>query len=444
MIQLMQNLEKWLFYVFIFSIPFQTRIILVRQLAETPSRVGFNEWTAVFFYGTDILMVWLFIFWLIREIKNHRKIQIKFRSIKPHHLFLILFFVIATLSIAASDSRSLSVYQLIKLAEFIAFYFYIRSNFGKIFSKDRLLEVLVLSGFFQALIAISQYLAQGALGLKLLGESPITPGGAGVASFYVGNEVFLRAYGTFPHPNILATFLMIGIFSFYYLYFNRKFTSVSLLTGYLIYGTMLYAFFITYSRTVIGLTVMALIFFLTIRIWQNRGVGFLHDKRFYILAIVSLIIVLLFLGFNFQQVISRALISGSDEAVSLRIFYDKVAGRTTGDYPWLGVGIGAFVPKLMQTLRHIPAYYYQPVHNIYLLISAETGIFGIASFSAFLFLLIRNYIRSNSLKDANKLGLLLVGVVILTIGIFDHLLWTIQQGRIAFWLTVAFLSSNFS
>jgi len=422
--------------------------------------VGFNEWTSAFLYGTDILMIALLVLWLIRLIQGGSKIKFS-----RHDIFLAVFFLISALSISASHSKALSLYQLIKLAEFIAFYFYIKSNLGAIFNKDRLIEILVLSGFFQAVIAILQYTTQGALGLRIFGESPITPGGLGVASFYVGSHVYLRAYGTFPHPNILATFLMLAIFGFYYLYFNNKLRPKLMVYAIVIYGVMLYGLLITYSRTVIVLMVFAMVAFLIVLVWQNRGIKILQNKRLYTLAALSIVAVMLFLRLNFHQVVTRALISSSDEAVSLRIFYDKVAGQTTGHYPWLGVGIGAFVPKLMQTLSHIPTYYYQPVHNIYLLISAETGVLGIASFLVFLLFLIQNYLRTTPadfgisyiksadlsissltarsspsfLKDLNKLGFLLVCLTLLSIGLFDHLPWTIQQGRIIFWLALALL-----
>ncbi len=471
---MLRKIESAIFYLFIFCVPLQVRIILVNW---APPRVGFNEWTTAFLQATDILIVALLLLWLIRWL--HHDAGFKFGKAD---MFLGIFFVISALSVTASSFKSLSGYQLLKLAEFILFYFYIKSNLGMVFypvrdkiplqvsaympSAERisngvkwkkLLEVLVISGAVQAVIGIVQYTTQSALGLHLLSESPITPGGEGVASFYVGSKVYLRAYGLMPHPNILASFLMVCIAAFLMLFFShnqesrsknqeasievKSFLSLILNSRFciLVYAVMLYALFATYSRTVIGLMVLAMVIFLITLILQKRGFKILFNQKVYTIAIVSLAVVLLFLGLNFHQSISRALISSSDEAVSLRIFYDKVAGQTTGRYPWFGVGVGTFVPKLMQTLSHIPTYYYQPVHNIYLLISSETGIVGISSFLVFLLLLIKNYIRKNNLKDLNKLGLLLVCLTLLAIGLFDHLLWTIQQGRIIFWLALALL-----
>jgi len=51
------------------------------------------------------------------------------------------------------------------------------------------------------------------LGLQLLGESFLAPHLSGVAKISTEQGLVMRAYGTFPHPNILATFLIISIFA---------------------------------------------------------------------------------------------------------------------------------------------------------------------------------------------------------------------------------------
>lgn len=453
-----RKFEQLVFYIFIFCIPLQTRLILDRQIGEVP-RAGFGEWTAAFLHATDILIILLLAFWLIRAFKTKIASRHHRGKMQTQHWFLAIFFVIAALSITQSDFKTLSFYQLLKLAEFIALYFYIRSSLGKLISKEVVLMVLVAAGVFQAIIAILQYAQQAALGLKIFGESPITAGGYGVASFYVGDQVFLRAYGTLPHPNVLAIFLMISLFAFIYLYFNTFGSLASVLPhstlgrrlrtrlpvqslallvcSSLIFGTLLYAFFLTYSRTVIGLTVLVAIILL-IRAWTVHGKK-IFNKNFLVLIGTTIVVVVLFLGLNWEQAITRAFISSNEEAVTLRIYYDKLAGETTGNYPWLGTGLGTFVPKMMKTFSQLPSYFYQPVHNIYLLLSSEIGIFGLIAFLAFIFFKIKNYIRTNSLKNLSNFGLLLVCLTILAIGLFDHLPLTIQQGRILLWLVLALL-----
>jgi len=71
-----RKLEKLLFSVLLFSLPFQSRVFL-----WSAGRVaGFNEWQSVFVYGTDILVVVLFAFWVNRSklsvdfLREHRQV----------------------------------------------------------------------------------------------------------------------------------------------------------------------------------------------------------------------------------------------------------------------------------------------------------------------------------------------------------------------------------
>ena len=218
------KLESWVFYFLIFTIPFETRLIVARWTQP------FNEWTAGFVYGTDILLAAIFIFWLVRNLEAAKISNFKFliskqipspksQALKSPSLWLLLFFIVSALSIFNSHIAGLSFYQLLKLAEFIGFYFYLRSAFGKVFKFRDILITIIASGIFQAAIAIAQYFKQGSLGLKLLGESPLSVGATGVAVFIADSEKYLRAYGTMPHPNVLAAWLFLAIFAFYNYYF---------------------------------------------------------------------------------------------------------------------------------------------------------------------------------------------------------------------------------
>src|SRR3989338_9422288 len=107
--------------------------------------------------------------------------------------------------------------------EFAALYFYIKSNAVRLLANGYWLLAILAGGLFQSLIAIAQFLKQSAIGLRFLGESVIAPDMEGVAVFYnsVGEKV-MRAYGTTPHPNILAAYLLLGLFAIYYLLLRQQ------------------------------------------------------------------------------------------------------------------------------------------------------------------------------------------------------------------------------
>lgn len=412
-------IEKLLYYFLLFAIPFQTRKILWFQ------DWNFNEWQAVSLYGTDILLGILFIFWIF----NYKGLKIK-----KYDYFLFAFILVAAVSLKNSTSFYVSLYSLIKLIEFVLFYFYLKSYALKKFGYLKSLEFIVIGGMFQAVIAIIQFLKQSDLGLHLLGETVINYNLVGIASFYnLTGERIIRAYGTLPHPNILSAYLFLAIFSFYYLWIYEKINK-----NYLIaYGLMLMAFFFTFSRIVIGL--LALNFAVRILLIRFKFKKDYWNNKLAWLVLVTTIAVIIFAGFYWQEILSRLTIHSQDDAIQMRIFYNK---ESLGSFTWFGVGMGNFVNWLMERDLKLLRHFYQPVHNIYLLIYSETGILGALTFIMFLIFLVGDYIKRTQLKTLKQYSLLLVFSSFLILGLFDHFLWTLQQGRFVFWGVIALLGNQ--
>ncbi len=88
----MASFEKYLFYFLVFSLPFQTRLILFQWSG------GFNEYQAAFFYFTDLLSGLIFISWLWRTIRGG---SLTLRKIFTSHSDFLLagFFIIAGVSL---------------------------------------------------------------------------------------------------------------------------------------------------------------------------------------------------------------------------------------------------------------------------------------------------------------------------------------------------------
>src|SRR3989344_386065 len=164
-----RKFEQFLFYFLLFAIPFQTRKILWHQ------NWNFNEWQSISIYGTDILLLILFGFWVFSRIKP---------KIEKYDYFLFALIVISAISIKNSSGHILSTYNVLKLIEFVLFYFYIKSYAIYKFGLVNSMIVLIGGGLFQAIIAILQFFKQSSLGLRLLGESILAPNMVGVASFY--------------------------------------------------------------------------------------------------------------------------------------------------------------------------------------------------------------------------------------------------------------------
>jgi hypothetical protein len=156
-----KKLERFLFYFLLFTIPFQTRKILWHQ------NWNFNEWQAISLYGTDILLIILFGFWIFSRVKL---------KVEKYDYFLFALVAVSAISIKNSSSYVLSAYNVLKLIEFVAFYLYIKSYAVKKFGLMESMIVLFCGGLFQAIIAIGQFFKQSSLGLRYFGESVLVLG----------------------------------------------------------------------------------------------------------------------------------------------------------------------------------------------------------------------------------------------------------------------------
>ena len=443
---MLNKIEQYLFYFLLFAIPFQ-----IRKVLYYPDWI-FSEWQAVSVYGTDILIIALFIFWFWKtRFKTRLKTCFPYLTFKTHDYFLLAFVVIAAISIKNSSAVYLSLFSFIKLIEFVLFYFYIKTYAVYRFDFLKSLLALIAGGVFQAIIAISQFLKQSSLGLWFLGESLIGPDMRGVAVFYnfVGEKV-MRSYGTTPHPNILAAYLFIAIFAFYlvHLYYgfhHKKPSYFSRLDSSLVflYIITLFAFLFTFSRVIIFLWVFSFSIRAILVLTKER----FREKFFKIsvnkikltqILLASLLVVITFSILYWPEATSRFAISSSDEAVQLRIYY---AGESLkSGFNLFGIGIGNFVNWLKDVDPGLARRFYQPVHNIYLLIYTETGVLGASAFILFLIFLIKDYISQTKLAKFYHISYLLVVLSFLFIGFFDHFLWTLQQGMLMFWLVLGGLN----
>src|SRR4030042_6697501 len=105
------KLEKTLFYLFIFLIPFQIRIFLHNAS---------NEWNSIFLYAGDMVLATMLILWILRG--GLKEIFGVFGGAtsenRRSHLLLLFFLLITFVSIFASSNSGISIYRFIKLLEF--------------------------------------------------------------------------------------------------------------------------------------------------------------------------------------------------------------------------------------------------------------------------------------------------------------------------------------
>src|SRR3989344_4629337 len=117
------KIEKYLFYLLLFSVPFEIKKFLWQW-----GRFKV-EWTSGFLWASDILIAVILVLWLVRILRSKSRPKL----LKSDYPLLSLLGV-ALLSAIGVEITAVSIFQIIKLAEFIAIFFYVRCNFEKVFS----------------------------------------------------------------------------------------------------------------------------------------------------------------------------------------------------------------------------------------------------------------------------------------------------------------------
>lgn len=130
----------------------------------------------------------------------------------------------------------------------------------------------------------------------------------------------------------------------------------------------------------------------------------------------------------------------SEESVVQREVLIIASEKMVARSPLLGVGLGNFLPVLATIQKPLTlGVYLQPVHNIFLLIFAETGIVGLGIFLWFqaktynqLVISIRFSERQNYASRHFYTAFLVMLTSILILGLLDHYFLTLQQGQLLF------------
>lgn len=280
-------------------------------------------------------------------------------------------------------------------------------DYFKIQQHKEILKYVALVTFInvliQGIIGILQFKGGASLGLSFLGESQIISGMQGSSFVTLNGAVFLRAYGAFPHPNILAGYLIMSILLCIYLLKNSKgsYKVLAIITAALSGVFVLF----TFSRIAILLAI--LIFVVTL-------LSLLSKKKLYSFA--PILLITRFLN----------LFSGGDTSWKDRVNLMKSSFLVIKNNLILGTGLGNFtkgmegyVPKTTNEI-----FLVQPVHNVLLLMFAELGILG-----TLLYLLFMGKILLSNTSKMDWFKWLIV-ITLVVIGCFDHYLWSLPQGMI--------------
>lgn len=424
----LDKITSALLVLIVFAVPFGTKKFLY---SFTPN---VSEYYSIFIYGTDILaLIFLVLFFVY--FRNFAGIP---PAIKKASIVL---FLLAVLSVVFALVPWLAAYRAMRLGLYIL----LALSAGSLLCRDkefiqRVFIAIGASAITQSVIGFIQFLNGESVGLKLLGESVITSTTVGVARVFIDGERFLRALGTMSHANIFAGFLVLGLLSFFYLYFinkerSREHISLRIYSALGIFVTIA-GLIVSFSRsgwiTASLVTIFVLVWGFSHKEHRRSALGLL-----FILFVTTCLLLAVFSW----AVIPRAGFAPRENSVNDRITYNKVGVQLIEEHPF-GIGIGnqALVGAeegLYQARGIAEDWRWQPVHNIYILIASEVGVQGIFTFLALLGLILFRYGKNllRSPEGAIALGMLAVSLLF---GLVDHFPWDLPAGQLMLWLSLGF------
>jgi O-antigen ligase len=347
-------------------------------------------------------------------------------------IYPISFNVKAFLSCFWAINANLAIYAYIRFLFGLALFWLIGN-----FSLDRLkiYYAFWVSLFVQSILGIGQFLMQRSFANKYLGIAEHNASELGVSVVEtVAGQRWLRVYGGQDHPNIFGAYLVVAIILLLLTFIHNKNKQrkhlVFLMLFVFIFSINL---FFTFSRSA-WLSLISVIIFLLLLNFIKRNYKYL--KRIFIFSsLIFIIFSALSLTYS-NLVLTRFGADTRLEEKSTQERLDSISMSRSiiANNFFGGVGINNYALAVRDDL--VPdeeAWFYQPVHNLYLLVIAEIGIFGGAVFVFWLVNLFWKLLQQKSFSY-NFSALILL---ILILGIFDHWLWSLHSGVILFWFILS-------
>lgn len=428
-----KKIHSYLTYTFAFLLPWQT-ILIIQEVYY-----GSEKWQygTIGIYASDITL----FLWICIGIYLYKDQLLSFISLHKN-IFIpgALLSLWGLASILWSDNTSLALYFAIKLSLAINLFFLLHVV---PIDLKKISISFVISMSIHSTLGLYQFLSQNTFAYTLLGLQHHDIWHGSTAIINSEHERWLRAYGGLPHPNIFGGLLLIGLLLSMWLYISRK--DRSLINSFFFLGASALLFsnvILTFSRTIwIATLLSSAVFFIFALIDTSTK----NIQKYIFNTIILLVIILALFTITFPQLfIARkndTIITHN--SISDRKVYITHAQKSIYQKPFYGTGIGNYTNSVAKNDQYIqPIWYYQPVHNIYILITAEIGLVGFVLFCTLLFYICLTNYKDHKKISLQKMTLLLIVIMLLSISFFDHWIWTSHVGILTLFLFLGLFATK--
>ncbi len=342
---------------------------------------------------------------------------------KPKINFKILSFVglILILQIINASDSLLALQQIVWL--------FLGGGLWWLFSKDILakseqINYLIIGAIGPTLLGLWQFFSQTSLTAALLGLSYIPANLPGSPIIVNESGRWLRAFGSFPHPNIFGGYLvaiLVLIFSCANEYIISNKNNWTLRLVIVLFTA---ALIFTFSRSALCVWILFMIFYHYKIFKTERG------SEMAICIFISLLTAILALTLTWSIWNGRLgqgnLSQNETTSISDRVSGNYSAVKIIKDNWFIGVGPGNYTQTLHKAMPELKPWELAPVHNVPLLILAEWGLAGLIILGLLLY-----YLRAKTLYLFPILLLdhyfysqwpgILVGVILILSTVYAHL-----------------------
>ena len=415
----LERYRTWLLLAALFLLPWQTRWMFGFE----PLSSGISEFGVLSLFAVEILIVASFILpaRTIGIVQSGGQPFIKHRPEFDLTVVLGWLMVLAVLAsvVVAPNTNLASMAWLHILVGYLLFLGLLNKHLKP---QEALLAFALglilpsLLGMYQAVAGVSP----SSTWLGLAAHDAMTPGASVIETFSLR---FLRAYGSFQHPNIFGGYLAVGLFAVFLFprwYRSRRARLGAYAMGALFASTLV----LTYSRS--AWLAFALSFAITG--WMLFTHHRVEMRRVIPLGLIILVMIFFTVTLFSNPIFTRFDATARLEAQSIEERFDGIEEwkRVVSGNVLEGVGAGNYTVALEETFPGREAYAYQPVHNTYLLIFSEVGIIGVL----FILLWAASIDRYNyaQIPRVPAVGALAMGNAVLIIGFLDHYIWSLWPG----------------
>ncbi len=443
-----------LLYLLVFLLPVQTRLMISPGIVN----FGYLEYGSISLYLTDIILVALLsllvVYLLLPKAKKFLTINLFPPKVKKDYILIIL----ALLELVVFASIFFAPYIVLAVYKYILFLlgaviFLIVSR-GEFFDRLKLVYSFLAGIFLQSILALYQFITQSTFASKLLGLSLHDPAVPGVSVVEAYNRQglllrWLRSYGGLDHPNILGGVLAIGIIILVGLLVTRNKWKISeknqrlfVIVNYSLLLFFAVAMLFTFSHAAYLAAAVGVILVLLLSNSchlknkvdpKSLDCGFILGFSVLFIVVWSMLFssidVRLFNASRLEQISNQERISGYVDSLQ------SIASRPISCW-----GVGNYFISLYSRQPQFPSYFYQPVHNVFLLVAAEIGVFGMLLFALFLGLILWGKMldfRNNGVSIAILVACFIIAMV-------DHWFWSLHFGIFFFWLVLGIATWEFN